>query len=55
MTFECKKNDPEEMAVARDASWLCAFFQEHKFSAKEKKEFITSLLEDFKNKEKYYG
>jgi len=37
------------LEIARDSSWLCAFFQEKKLSATEKQLFIKSLVRDFVN------
>ena len=49
-------NDPEEMAIAREGSWLCNMFQEFQLSADEKQEVIKSLIHDFKkSKEPLHG
>lgn len=43
MAEETKKNDPDEMKKARDASWLCDSFQENNMNTEDKKDFILSL------------
>lgn len=50
MTAFMFKNDPDEMKIAREASFLCEIFQKHKLNADEKKMIIRELIQDFKKK-----
>jgi len=45
---EVVKLNPINMQVAREGSWMCKLFQELKFSAKDKQDFIRSLTDDHK-------
>jgi hypothetical protein len=45
-----KPNDPAEMKIARECSWLCRLFQKNKLAAKEKQKVIRDCIKDFKRK-----
>lgn len=38
--------DEEEMQVAREGSWLCEIFQDHKLTIHEKQKIIRALVAD---------
>lgn len=50
MSVLVQKNDPDEMKIAREASFLCELFQEHKFDVDEKKMIIKDLIREHKKK-----
>ena len=44
------KDDPDEMKIAREASWLCNLFQEYNLNFKQKQKIIRSLIIEHKQK-----
>ena len=55
MTDEYLINDPDEMKLAANSSWLCKLFQSHFLTAKEKQVVIKSLIQDFKQRKRKNG
>jgi hypothetical protein len=41
-------NDPDEMVIARKASWLCKLFQFHKLNVDDKQSIIRNLIKKHK-------
>jgi hypothetical protein len=50
MVEETLKNDPQEMKIARDGSWLCKVFQSNSLDVKEKQYIIRDMIKQFKIK-----
>lgn len=50
MAEECIKNDPSEMKIASDASWICELFQSYSLSVEEKQHIIKEMTRQFKIK-----
>lgn len=50
MESEFMKDDPDEMKIAREASWLCNLFQEYNLNFKQKQKIIRSLIIEHKQK-----
>lgn len=48
-------NDPANMKIARDASWICRLFQSYYLDCSEKQMIIRKLLKEFKERKKKYG
>lgn len=48
MAEQCMVNDPEEMKISSEASWLCELFQTNSLSVEEKQKVIKSLIKDYK-------
>lgn len=55
MSVECIKNDPEEMKIAREASWLCNLFQKNNMTVEEKQKIIRKVTREHKRKESLNG
>jgi serine/threonine-protein kinase RIO1 len=51
MTFVTMKNDPSEMKLARDSSWLCEIFQGNNMTVEDKQNVIRSLKREHKEEE----
>ncbi len=47
---EFVKDDPEEMKISSDASWLCRIFQQNKLSVQEKQKIIRDMTSTHKGK-----
>lgn len=45
-------NDPSEMRLARDYSWICKLFQENNLKLREKQKIIREMISDFKKLKK---
>lgn len=43
-------NDPEEMKISSESSWLCRLFQQHGLKIDEKQKIIRNLVNDHKQK-----
>lgn len=48
MAYEFQINDPDEMKIAAEGSFLCELFQKYKLTKYEKQKIIQSLIKDFK-------
>ena len=44
------KNDPKEMKISSDASWLCRIFQKNKLTVQEKQQMIREMTADHRKK-----
>lgn len=45
-TDDIKPNDPEDMAKAREISWLSQIFQENNLSADQKQKVLKSIYKE---------
>lgn len=44
-------NDPVEMKIAANASWLCNLFQKHSLTCEEKQAVLKEIFIDFKERQ----
>jgi len=50
MVEETLKNDPAEMKISSEASWLCRFFQSHGLTVADKQYLIKDMIKQLKIK-----